>query len=226
MLKNCLAMIGILFIAILAAVGVFLLVAFYDLSGTVPIPDITLRAPVVIGDEAGVTPEIEVSGGEATILERLNPLDLDPPALPTLTPEPTTVPPLDPEVYRAEVMVRLENFVTALERWMAANEALGQDSALLDDPAWRNEMVAILDSVSETAWALSQVDPPPPEYAAIDEWLKRLGPEADGLRESYLTALDTRDEAAFTTAADHFARIKEYLEAAVGEMLAANWPLN
>ena len=156
-----------------------------------------------------------------------NPLEGQPlPELfPSETPAPTAAPPLDPTVYRSEVTVRLKSFAAALETFLAANDRLAADNALLDDPAWRSEMSATLDQVRATGLALDDAAPPPPEYAPIHAWLERAGPEAEGLRDRYLQAMDSRDPQDFTAAGDHYQRIKEALTQALGEMIQAGWPV-
>jgi hypothetical protein len=132
---------------------------------------------------------------------------------------------LDPGVYRAEVMIQARSFGSALEAFLEANEKLAGDNALLDDPDWQNEMRAIVEQVKASGLGLAGVGPPPGEYQAIDDWLERVGPEAEGLRDNYLQALDTRDPQFFAAASDNFARIKEYLYQALEEMARAGWPM-
>jgi hypothetical protein len=86
-------------------------------------------------------------------------------------------------------------------------------------------MKADLANVRATGEALASVGPAPPEYEKIDEWLKRVGPEAAGLEQNYLKGMQNRDAQSFSAASDNFKRIKEYLTEAVTEMMNANWPL-
>jgi hypothetical protein len=121
--------------------------------------------------------------------------------------------------------VRLKSFAAALESFLAANDRLALNNTLLDDPAWRSEMRATLDQVSAAGQALDDSTPPPPEYATIHSYLEQVGPDAQGLRDRYLQAMDTRDPQDFTMAGEHYQRFKEALTQALGEMIKAGWPV-
>jgi hypothetical protein len=237
-LKDLLAFLGIVFLALL---GLAFLLGFSSLTGgEIPVtingtplvpadwkfPDLrSLNTGAQDPDAANPGPvTTQVIGGSGP--QWTNPLEGQPlpELLPPATPLPTAVPPLDPTVYRSEVTVRLKSFAAALEAFLAANDRLALNNALLDDPAWRSEMSATLDQVSAAGLALD--DPaPPPEYAPIHVWLERAGPEAEGLRDRYLQAMDSRQSQDFTAAGDHYQRIKEALTQALGEMINAGWPV-
>jgi hypothetical protein len=237
--KDLLALLGILFLALL---GMALLAGFNTLTGG----EITVMVDgTPLGPENWRLPDLgslnigepgpdqanpgavstQIIGGSGP--QWTNPLEGQPlPELfPTATPVPTAVPPLDPTVYRSEVTVRLKSFAAALESFLAANDRLALNNALLDDPAWRSEMSATLDQVSAAGQALDDSAPPPLEYATIHSYLEQVGPEAQGLRDRYLQAMDTRDPRDFTMAGEHYQRIKETLTQALGEMINAGWPV-
>jgi hypothetical protein len=237
--KDILALLGILFLALL---GMAILAGFNTMTGgqiTVMVDgtplgpenwslpdlgslDIGGPGPNTANPGAVSTQVIGGSGPQWT-----NPLDGQPlPELfPTATTVPTAVPPLDPTVYRSEVTVRLKSFAAALESFLATNDRLALNNALLDDPAWRSEMRATLDQVSAAGQALDVSAPPPLEYAQIHAHLEQVGPNAQSLRDRYLQAMDTRDPQDFTMAGEHYQRIKETLTQALGEMIKAGWPV-
>jgi hypothetical protein len=132
---------------------------------------------------------------------------------------------MDPVEYRTEVTLRAKGFAAALESFLAANDRLARDDALMKDAAWSSEMSVILAQVAETGRALSEVGPPPAEYAEIHTWLVQVGPEAEGLREHYQYSLDSGDPSGFTDAGKNFNQIKEDLAAALSEMSKVGWPL-
>lgn len=223
MIKSCLSLLGLTVIAIL---GLVLLIGFLNMTQGVPLANI-LPTSFALPDFN----EIIITGEPGQVrIEPRNPLDSLPtrtpiPPPPTPLPSPTPIPPLPPEVYRAEVMVRLRTFAAALDVWMAANDRLARDNTLLEDAAWQAEMRSSLVNVANAGRSLDTVGPPPAEYQAIDDWLAWTGAEAVALEQNYQRALETRDPADFTQAADNFNRIRQYLNEAVKEMLAAGWPL-
>lgn len=230
MIKNCLAAVGLVFLAVLAVVGVLLAAAFFDLTGTVTLPEELgnlLSTPLVLPHLGQRTATISVIGTPQ--FEVSNPLEEQP--LPTWAPTetpiptPTPIPPLAPEIYRTEVLIRMRHFATALEDWLAANDRLAEDHSLMDDPAWREEMGLLLDNVANTGQALTAVGPPPPEYQEIDSWLDKAGEESLALRANFLRALESSDPQDFTAAGDSFTRIREYLALAAEGMIQAGWPL-
>jgi hypothetical protein len=122
-------------------------------------------------------------------------------------------------------MLQAENFGSALQAFLNSNEMLAENENLLDDPAWTETMRGIVEQVYASGWALSSVGPAPVEYQEIDTWLKRVGPEVEGLRENYLAGLETKEASYFTSASDNLARIREYLLQAIAEMAQAGWPV-
>jgi hypothetical protein len=144
---------------------------------------------------------------------------------PSPTPTPTPVPPLDPGVYRAEVLLRSRRFGTALDAFRDGNDRLGQNGSLLGDLTWLNEMTAVLDEVRAAGIALAEVGPPPGEYALIDALLDQVAVEAATLRNNYLQGLASGDSGYFAAASGNFDRIRQYMAQAVGEMAKAGWPL-
>jgi hypothetical protein len=231
-MRTVLEFFGLVFFALL---GLVLVAGFMTLSGNAPLEVRVDGTPLSLpaGFPTGLPEWLQNPTVVATLpgsqieIERTNPLEGQPlPELfPTPTLEPTPQPPLDPVVYRTEVTLRAKNFATALEAFFAANDRMAQNPILLDDPAWREELHVLLGEISTTAHSLAEVDPAPVEYDAIDAWLKRVAPEAEGLRLAYLEGLDSRAAEDFTTAGDHFNRIKEYLGEALIEMANAGWPL-
>lgn len=230
MIRNCLAAVGLVFLAVLAVVGVLLAAAFFDITGTVTLPEELgnlLSTPLVLPSIGQRTPSISVVGTPQ--IQHSNPLEEQPlPSwAPTETPipTPTPVPPLAPEVYRTEVLIRLRHYATALEDWLAANDRLARDNSLLDEPAWREEMGLLLENVANAGQSLSAVGPPPPEYQEIDSWLDQAGDESLALQANFLRALESGDPQDFTAAGDSFTRIREYLALAAEGMIQAGWPL-
>ncbi len=150
------------------------------------------------------------------------PTSTSPPS-PTFTPTP--VPPLEPAVYRSEVLLQSRRFGSALEAFIGANDRLRADSALAGDPNWINEMAAALDEVRAAGIALAEVGPPPGEYGVIDSLLDRVAVEAATLRNNYLLGMSSGEPQHLSAASENFDRIREYMAQAVGEMVNAGWPI-
>ncbi len=246
MVKNFFAFLGFMFVTLFivaVAVGVGV---FYDWAGIIQMPD---SARLALKDIAGVfephptsTPRIIVAGqGSAPEITNLvnsifeattvpTPTDTETPE-PTATPTPeptftpTPIPPLDPQVYQELSMSRLKDFASALDRWMAVNGQLGQNSSLLNDPAWKQQAQADIEDIQNTAHALAAVGPAPEQYRSIAGWFDRVQSGADALVSSYSSALQSGDPGQFTAASHAFDQIKEDLSQAVAAMQAAGWNL-
>jgi hypothetical protein len=227
MAKDILAFFGMIFLIILIVVGVSALAIFYDRIGIISLPQGMKELVDAYTPSSGTVTVREIGVGKA---EWSNPLDAIPTATMTMTPVPTAtqVPPLAPEVYQTDVLLYMKSFVSALERWLDLNEALTRDNSLLSDAGWQTGMRLALENVSETSRALASVGPAPEEYKRIDQWLDRVDQEAQGMRASYLMAIENQADLEtstkqFTAASSHFVRIKEYLFQAVDGMIAAGW---
>jgi hypothetical protein len=219
--NNCLTFLGLVILILLVALGVILALTFLDIDPLASQPLTINGTPVFPAD----LDALETLVSREPRIEWSNPLEDEP--LPTLLPDdtPTPIPPLDPAVYRTEVMLQAENFGMALQAFLVANEMLAENETLLEDATWRENSLALLEQVYASGWALASVGPAPVEYQAIDAWLKRVGPEVEGLRENYLAGLETRETRFFTAASDNLARIREYLLQALEEMAKAGWPV-
>jgi hypothetical protein len=234
--KTLLAFFGMIFFALLLIAGLVLVFYYYDLTGEpailgdvlktqIQLPKIDLPAP----DDIRVT---VVSKGE---IVKTNPLEDQPLPIvatlvpaepePTLAPQPTAteIPPLDPVVYQTEAMIRLKRFAAALESFLATNDRVSKDTALLQDDGWRAEMKGDLAEVAGAGRSLANIGRPPAEYADIDAWLVRIGSEAEQLQANYLRALKTGSAEDFSAAGDNFVRIREYLTQAATRMIASGW---
>lgn len=232
-MKNCLAMWGLVFLGLLAVAGIVLVATFAEYTRP---GGAWVRAddwPVITAMPEAVA---TLASGSKAIWS--NPLDSLPlpdlfsgltPTSPAVRPESTPTPtrtPLDPVVYRSEVLIRLKGFAVPLEAFVNANERLARDNQLLDDPAWRAEMVAILEGVASAGRALSAAGPPPPEYANIDAWLERIPPEAEDLRANYLLAIEQHRLRDFEAAAENFGHIRSYLYQVLLEAGEAGWEID
>jgi hypothetical protein len=227
-------LLGLIFFSLLAVLGMLLTISFLDLTGQNPQPVLINGTPLSPPD-LGPVKTLLSSGG--TIIQRTNPLEPEVtahppesdlptmPPLPTLLLTPTPVPPLDPIIYRVQVMQRLKDFSTALNALLSANDQLAQNNTLLEDPTWRKQTGALLEEVSISGQTLSAVGPPPPEYAAIDDWLNRVGSEAAALQANYQQGMDGGDMRSFAAAGNNLTNIKEYLSQSVAEMAKAGWPM-
>ena len=223
MAKNILAFFGLLFLTLIILAGILVVGVFYDKLGFVSLPKGLVETPMSFLTPGPVS--VGVQGvGQA---EWSNPLDALPIATQIATPEPTAtpIPPMEPEAYRAQVISRMRSFADAMNRWLEANNQLAKNNALMQDAAWAANMRVVLDDVATSGDALADVGPAPADYQAIDDWLKKIRPEADGLKENYQKALAKQDTQAFVDASDHFNTIKEDLTQAVNEMLKAGWTL-
>lgn len=223
MAKNILAFLGLVFLTLIILVCVLVVGEFYDQLGFISLPKGWIETPMHLLTPGPAT--VEVHGvGKA---EWTNPLD----ALPITTPEPnptptlTPVPPMDPMVYQSEVVSHMQLFADALKRWLEANNQLADNNAVMQDPTWMANMKVILENVATSGSALAEIDPAPAEYQSIDNWLKKIGPEATGLKENYQKALDNSDAQAFVDASHNFSAIQEDLTQAVNEMIKAGWIL-
>lgn len=242
MAKDILAFFGLIFLTILIIIGVGLMGIFYDDLGIVQVPD-RIREELTRWTEPGEVIVKDFDLGEA---EWSNPLDgitglpeldftidselpgFDPTAapLPTATPLPS----LKPGVYRVEAVVRLKEFVAALENWLAVNKEVSEDGALVNDNNWQARAQAAVDNVLLTARVLDEIGPAPAGYEGVDEWLFRVHQEAQTMHGEYSQALDHHARGAsgseqFRAAGESFTRMKEYLSGAVQEMLALGWSL-
>lgn len=223
MAKNILAFFGLLFLTLIIVAGILVVGVFYDHLGFVTLPKGLIETPMSLLTPGPVS--VQVQGvGKA---EWSNPLDALPIATQIATPEPTVtpVPPMAPEAYRAQVISRMRSFADAMNRWLEANNQLAKNNDLMQDAAWTANMQVVLDDVATSGAALADIGPAPADYQAIDEWLKKIRPEADGLKEKYQQALATHDTQAFVDASGHFNAIKDDLTQAVNEMIKAGWTL-
>lgn len=239
MVKNILAFFGLVFLTGVILVGVGVLGFFYDTVGLVSIPKAVLQEAVAFASTFDIADDtvlpravtLTVQDGSMHSAEWRNPLEMLPEAsptpLPTVTPLPTAtpIPPLDPLVYRADTLVQLKGFVAALEGWLAVNDRAAADAALLDDPAWQDEMRSSLAVVVERSQALAEVGPPPAEYAGMDALFDRIQDEAENMDWFVQQGLANRDPRALSGAGESFECIKGYLTQAVNEMIAAGWSL-
>lgn len=236
MAKNFLAFLGFVFLVLLLIGSVTAMGGLYDWLGIITLPN-GLRATVVSLPDTVQTLKATDSGiGK---VEWSNPLDglivsTSTPAptetpVPTPTFEPTAtatpIPPLDPQVYQAETLNRMQSFASALQHWMTLNNAFAADNEKLNDPAWKDEVRVALADIRSTGSDLAAVGPAPAEYAQIDAWFDQLGSEANGLADSYGSAVENGDANDFVTASRHFEQIKADLSQAVVEMQAAGWNL-
>lgn len=229
MAKNILAFFGLVFLTLIIVVGVVVMGYLYDSFGLVALPG-PLKEPL-----AKIPQSITVIASDRAFdtVEWSNPLDLIPSATEIPQPEPvevptptsTPIPPMDPTVYRSEVIIRLKRFVGALETWMQLNDRLAANRDLLTDPAWRNDAGTALDRAAAESIGLAEVGPPPAEYQGIAELLKRVSVNTIGLRDQYRHALDTGNTDSFKAAGEHFSQLKAYLTQAVDAMVSAGWSL-
>lgn len=244
MVKNILAFFGLLFLCLVILVGVGSLGLFYDSVDLLAIPK-QILAQVWPEDWALVSDAVTVSAvdgigqpqeaafpaGVMMEAEWSNPLDLLPAAsptpMPTATPLPTAtpIPPLDPLVYRTETLIRLKEFVRALEGWLAVNDRAALEPGLVEDAGWQGEMTSALRAVVEKSHALAAVGPAPSEYSALDALFDSILHESEQMQWNIEQGLANRDPALWTAAGEGFARIKEYLAQAAGAMLEAGWSL-
>jgi hypothetical protein len=142
-------------------------------------------------------------------------------ATPVLLPSPTPL--ADAVAYRTRVLIRLQQFASALEAFMQANERLQGDPRLIGAPEWRSEIQAALDEMVISAHSLSGFSAVPPEYAAIAAWLDQVGPEAENLRLNYTQGVQSGDQALLAAAGENLNRISELVRGAQVEMAAAGW---
>ena len=226
MAKNFLAFLGLVFLTILIVVGVALIAYLFNIFQIISLPSDLL---------VWIKPETKLFV-EATPFDKVDwiiPTRSDSPSTPTPFPTDTPVPelalesisPLEPGIYKAQTGERLKRFVSALENWRDLNNELVKESNLARDAAWRDEMEISLEVVILTGMGLAEVGPPPAEFVDIDAWLNQIPAETEGLKNSYIEALETGNRQSFLVAGDHFARIKEILAGTVQEMITRGWPI-
>lgn len=235
--KTLLSFLGQALFAVLAILGIGLLLFYMDMTDSpgilreifqrvqgetttyledLDLPDLANPAPADI--------QVTVVGRGEIEKTNLVPTQADPVfEAPALSPTSTPVPPMDPLVYQAEATIRLKRFVAALERWMATNDQLLFDSSRLQDAAWRDQVTADLAEIAAEGQQLANIGQPPEEYAGIDAWLVRAGLEAERMQAHYLQALETGSPGDFSSAGDSFDRIKKFLAQAAQGMLQAGW---
>jgi hypothetical protein len=178
------------------------------------------EVPPEIGEMLQTTPEVIVNPVSEPTIERVNPLEGQ--SFETPTPAPTPVPIMDPIAYRTHILIRTKYFAAAMEGFMGTNGRLQTEGNLINDPAWRSELLATLDELVLSAEALN-MEGIPPENQAIDDWLSQAGPEAATLRENYRLALETGDTAYFQAVADSMTRLINVMAQAQAAMTAAGW---
>jgi hypothetical protein len=231
MAKNILAFFGMVFLTILVLVGVGMMGYLYDALGLVALPkDFSLAA---LYQPEEITVVAAENGLEKGVWS--NPLEMLPvvsttpmhtaTSVPTFLPTETPIPPLDPLVYRAEITIRLKQFVAALELWLEVNEKLVLDNSLISDATWRNAMDLALVNVASTSRAMAGVGPAPAGYEAIDTLLDRVYTESVGLQQNYQQALVNGGASYFAAAGENFSRLKAYLTEAVEAMLTMGWTM-
>ncbi len=216
-MKDCLAIIGLIFILLITiAIGG----ALYWVYIGQPLPAQTSQG--LAEKLFASTPQVSVSSGEVVIQkESLVPTLSEPTPLPTLTPTPTPIP--DPAVYRSEVMLKAKRFGVALESFYQENGKIGQDASLLNDAQWQSGMGAILDELVASAQALSTISPVPEEDQALQGSLAQIGPETQALSEAFRQGMQTGDEAALKAAGDHLSQIQTIMLQAQDEAAKAGW---
>jgi len=224
-MKNFLVLLGLLFLALLLVLGIYVVGAWLDGGRVVAPPPVQLIETPARLLTPGTPHFVVTHSGTAQWINPLDNLPTDPPPTRTPLPSPTPAPTVQPEVYRRTVMERLKRFASALQRWLDANKQVSQDSTLLQDAAWRNAAELTLDEINASALALAESGQAPFEYAAVAERLNKIRDEAQGLSENYLKALESGDSRYFLAASERFDRIKEHLTRLVEEMAAAGWPL-
>lgn len=249
-MKTLLSFFGQIFFAVLAILGIGLLLFYMNLTDT---PGILRNLAQRVQAEFSQTtatleglnipdltnpdsPDVQItvvgSGKmEKTDLLPAHSLPIVPtqsePVMENLVPVPeptfTPIPPMDPLVYQTEATIRLKRFAASLERWMVSNDRLMLDDSLMQDAAWREEVTANLDAAASEGQLLANIGQPPEQHAEIDGWLVRAGLEADRLQAYYLQGLETGSPNDFASAADSFTRIKKFLAEAAQRMLLAGW---
>jgi hypothetical protein len=200
-LKNCLAIIGIVFILVALLFGILIFTGAIDpgellVQGT---PFVELPPPTPTTGIFTPVPE----------------------PTPTLIPEPTPIP--DPVEYRTRVVLRAKQFATALEAFWDVNDQVQENDVLFEDPEWRSEVRATLDEFVTASEALSEIQPVPEEYQAIGEQLNQIGSLARELEGNYLLGMDTRDERYFEVVEQNLSQIIDHLTQAQVLMIAAGW---
>ncbi len=198
-MRNCLAIIGIIFILIVLVLGIIIFTGVFDLG------DLLVQG----------TPFVDPPTPTVALITPL------PVPTPTLVPEPTPIP--DPVEYRTRVVLRAQQFATALEAFWDVNDRVQENPALFDDPEWRSEIRATLDEFVTASETLSGITPVPEEYQAISEQLNQIGALAGELEGNYLLGLDTGDERYFEAVDQNLARIIDHLTQAQVLMIAAGW---
>jgi hypothetical protein len=237
--KNCLAVFGMLFLLVFVVSAVLLAPVYLPVlqeSGLVAgLLDI-LAGPgeVLVGGTPAAPGQPQAApplpGGQSSpTVTNL----VEPPSLPLPTAQPTRLPPTPtptptpipvPEEYRTRVMIRARHFSTALDIFLNINQRLDGDPNLLEDRAWRSEVTAALDEFVLAALAMGAVEPVPPEYAQVDEWLDRAGAEARILRDHYRAGIETGNRQYFEAVAASLNKIVEHMAQAQQAMIAAGWP--
>jgi hypothetical protein len=211
--KNCLAMIGLIFTCLITlAIGGVL----YWIYLGQPLPP--QSGPSISENLFAVTPEISVVGGTSRIQK-----ESLVPTLPPPTPRPTATPIPDPVVYRSEVMLKARRFGVALESFYQENGKVGQDASLLSDPQWQTGMNAILDELSASAQELSNISPVPLEVQALQDCLAQISPETEALHQNFEQGMRTADESVLKTAGDHLSQIQALMLQAQAEAAKAGW---
>jgi hypothetical protein len=190
---------GLVFVLILSILGIVFITGIYDfdellVQGT---PFVDLPTPTV-----AISTSIPVP-------------------TPTLVSEPTPIP--DPVEYRTRVVLRAKQFATALEAFWDVNDRVQENPALFGDLEWQSEIRATLDEFVVASEALSEIQPVPNEYQAIDEQLNQIGILAEVLETNYLLGLDTGDERYFEAVEQNLDLIIDHLTHAQVLMIAAGW---
>lgn len=199
-MKNCLAFFGLIFLLILGGLGLLLFLIWVD-AGQEPVIDTNVSSPAVV--------------------EKMNLADSTP--VPTITPAPTPTPIPDPVAYRTRVILRAGHFSTALEAFYRANDKLLASPDAMTNELWQAEMRTTLDEFVSKAVELGEAGTAPPEYRAIDDWLKLVGPEAQKMADYYWWGVESGNQQYFYPAGESLENITNYMEQAQVAMIAAGW---
>jgi hypothetical protein len=130
---------------------------------------------------------------------------------PTRTPRSTSTPDLVP-AYSREVVARVRNYRSALDKLKATLQQGADRPSLFTNVAWKAEVKTDLAELQLTGDELSNIPDVPQSYAEVDRWFKKVGPETRLMASDLIMGIDTMDSTYLDRVVIHIQNATTYMD--------------